>query len=84
MKGMGFNGAFFFMIIMVGLFSITYIALDTAYGKFHTFAQGNIDTSASKNTVSQMDIAWTYLPGAVLFSFLVWVINRGRRDRDNT
>ena len=83
MIGIGFTGMFFFMLVMLGMFSLLYIALDTAEDKFRDFADTNIDESSNIDAVTLVGIEWMYLPLAAIFSFIVWGINRARRDRDN-
>ena len=85
MKGLavGFIGLFFVMIVMLGMFSLLYIALDEAEDKFKSFADTNVNDPANVDAITIVAIEWMYLPAAALFSFIVWAINRARRDRDN-
>ncbi len=82
MKGIGFVGMFFFMLVMLGMFSFLYIALDQAEDDFRSFADNNINEQSNIDAITLVGIEWLYLPLAAVFSFIVWGINRARRDRD--
>lgn len=80
MKGLA--GKFIITLLMFGMFSFLWIALNEAYDPLHTFAVANIADTDSVNTVTLIDIIWTWLPIAVLFSFLVWNIETSRKERE--
>ena len=80
MKGLA--GKFIVTLLMFGMFSFLWIALNEAYDPLHTFAVANISDAVSVNTVTLIDIIWTWLPIAVLFSWLVWNIETSRKERE--
>jgi hypothetical protein len=78
----GFLGKFIFTIVMLGLFSLAYIAMDQVYDPFLTFAEAQSTDADSLEKISIVDIMWVYIPMAVLFSFLVWAIEFPRKERE--
>jgi hypothetical protein len=80
MKGLA--GKFILTLIMFGMFSFLYIALNEAYDPLHTFATSQISDSDSLNTVTILNTMWLWLPIAVMFSYLVWNIETARKERE--
>lgn len=75
-------GKFILMLIMLGLFSIFYISLNEVYTPTYTWAQSEITDSDSVNTMSLMNVIWIWWPIAVLFSYIIYSINKARQERD--
>ena len=80
MKGLA--GKFILTLIMFGMFSFLWIALNEAYDPLHTFATGSITDADSLNTVTVIDIIWMWLPVTALFSWLVWNITTAKNERE--
>lgn len=78
---MGFLGKFIITIVMLGMFSFVYISLNEAYEPLKVFADAQITDADSVNTVSLIDIQWTWIPIAVLFSYVVWSIEKPRKEK---
>lgn len=80
----GFAGKFIITLVMLGMFSFTYIALNEAYDPLKDFADAQITNADSINTVTLVDIQWAWIPIAVLFSYVVWSIEKPRKERGVT
>ena len=78
----GFMGRYVFTIIMFGMFIFIYIALDRAFTPLHTFALGSISSSASLETLAIVNSMWLWLPMAALFSYILYNINKSRREKE--
>ena len=80
----GYVGKFIITILMFGMFSLLFIALNEAYDPLHDFALGQITDAGSQNTITIMNIMWIWLPITVLFGFLVWVISQAKKQEGLT
>ena len=78
----GFVGKMMITIVMLGLFSLIFIAFDQVYDVMKTFADDNVSDATTTDSVFLVDIAWTWLPVAVLFSFVVWSIVKPTKERE--
>ena len=78
----GYLGKFVIVLVMMGLFSLLYIALDQAEELLFAFANAQSTDAGSLNSITITNIMWVYLPVAVLFSFLVYNIEKPRKERE--
>jgi len=77
----GSMGRFVLMWVFLAMFSFFHIAFGAAYNPLHTWAAANITDAGSLNTVSIIDIMWTWFPVAVLFSYFIYSISSAQSDR---
>jgi len=78
----GYVGKWILTLIMFGMFSLFYIALNEAYNPLYTWASGAITDSDSSNSVSILNVIWMWFPIAVLFSYFVYSIIKPSRERE--
>jgi hypothetical protein len=69
------------MLAMMAMFSFLYISLDRGHTEFFSFGSSNIADSNHITTMNIINTAWIWLPGAVLFSFLIWNITKPSKER---
>lgn len=78
----GFVGKFMMTLIMLGLFSLLYTALNETMSPLQTFATAQITDADSIETMNLLNTMWTWIVVAVAFSFVVWVIFTARREKE--
>ena len=80
----GYLGRFIIVLVMMGLFSLLFIALNRAEVVFFNFADAQITEPGARNTIILLEVMWTWIPIAVLFSFFVYSIAKPRKEREVT
>jgi len=78
----GYLGNYIILIIMLGLFSFMFIALNEAYTMMHTWTATAITDADSINTVSILNIIWVWFPVAVLLSYMVYSIGKAQHQKE--
>ena len=77
----GSMGRFVLTLVFLALFSFFHIAFGAAYNPLHTWALANITDAGALNSISIIDIMWTWFPVAVLFSYMIYSVTRAQSDR---
>ena len=77
----GSAGKFIIMLVFLAFFSFFHIAFNEAYNPLHTWAGTAITDADSVNTISILNIMWTWFPVAVLFSYFIYSVSKAQQER---
>lgn len=75
----GYAGKFILMLIMLGVFSIVYITTNKAYEGVYAWGVTYITGTDSTNTLTLLNTAWVWFPVAVLFTYVLYTIDKAQK-----